>query len=224
VKLYIDSADPDEIRKACESNLVSGVTTNPGLMGRQGRGEGPADALRDILNAAGGRPVFVQVLSADADGQLAEAKRLVRMASNIAIKVIISEGSLRSIPRMVDAGIQVAATTVNSVGRALLAANVGAHYVIPYYGWIEQTVDRPTDLVADIMAVYTAGGYETKVLFYARDLCHVLEGALAGAFGCTMEAENLGKLIFHPQSEVAVRDHRDAWVQRFGDVTWLDVL
>jgi transaldolase len=224
VKLHIDSAEPDEIRRACECNLVEGVTTNPGLMGRQGRGKSPREALDAILAAAGGRPVFIQVLSSDAAGQLEEARRLAAIAGNIAIKVIVSEESLKSIPKMVAQGIQVAATTVNSIGRALLAANAGAHYVIPYYGWIEQTVDRPTNLVADMAAMYKAGGYETKVLFYARDLCHVLAGALAGAYGCTMEAENLYKLLFHPQSEIAVRDHRDAWIAKFGDVTWRDCL
>jgi len=224
MKFFIDSANPDEIRQALEANLASGVTTNPGLFGRQGRGKNPLEALEEILAAAAGHPVFVQVLSGDAAGQLEEARRLSRIGGNIAFKVILGEESLKSIPQMVALGLQVAATTVNSVGRALLAANAGAHFVIPYFGWIEQTVDRPTNLVADIAAIYRAGGYETKLVFYARDLRHVLEGALAGAFACTMEPENLHKLFFHPQSEVAVQDHRSAWDARFGKVTWLDVL
>ena len=224
MKFFIDSADPEEIRRAIESNLVSGVTTNPGLFGRQGRGKDPLEALEGILAAAAGRPVFVQLLSGDAAGQVEEAKRLSEIGGNIAFKVILGGESLTSIPSMVSLGFKVAATTVNTVGRALLAANAGAHYVIPYYGWIEQTVDRPTNLVADIAAIYRAGGYGTELVLYARDLRHVLEGALAGAFACTMEAENLQKLFFHPQSEVAVGDHRGAWEARFGKVTWLDVL
>ena len=222
MKFFIDSADPEEIRRAIGSNLASGVTTNPGLLGRQGRGASPREALKRVLDAAAGHPVFVQVLCGDAAGQVEEAKRLSSIGENIAIKVILGEEALKSIPAMVSLGLRVAATTVNSVGRALLAANAGAHYVIPYYGWIEQTVDRSTNLAADIAAVYRAGGYDTQLVLYARDLRHVLDGALAGAFACTMEAENLRKLFFHPQSEVAVRDHREAWEARFGNVTWLD--
>jgi transaldolase len=224
MKFFIDSADPDEIRRAIESNLVSGVTTNPGLFGRQGRGRNPREALEGILAAAAGRPVFVQLLRGDAAGQVEEAKRLSGMGENITFKVILGEESLKSIPSIASLGLKVAATTVNSVGRALLAANAGAHFVIPYYGWIEQTVDRSTNLVADIAAIYKAGGYETELVSYARDLRHVLESALAGAHACTLEPENLRKLFFHPQSEVAVGDHRSAWEARFGKVTWLEVL
>ena len=121
-------------------------------------------------------------------------------------------------------GAEVPLAEFPSWGRALLAANAGAHFVIPYYGWLEQTVDRSTNLVADIAAIYKAGGYETELVSYARDLRHVLESALAGAHACTLEPENLRKLFFHPRSEVAVGDHRSAREAKFGKVTWLEVL
>lgn len=224
MQFFIDSADPAEIKRACDVQIVSGVTTNPGLMGREGRGENPREALEKILEAARGRLVFCQVLSREAKAQVEEAKRLARLATNLAIKVVMNEQACASIPAMLGEGIQVAATAVNTVSRAILAANAGAQYVIPYYGWIEHTVDRPTNLIGDITIVYRAQGYATKVLMFARDPSHILQGAAAGAWGCTMEPKDLYKVFFHPQSEVAVADHRQGWVERFGDITWLDVL
>ncbi len=154
-----------------------------------------------------------------------EAKLLSAMAPAIVIKVIMDEVGFQSIPRMVQAGLQVCATAVNSVGRAILAAKCDAHYIIPYYGWLEDSHDRSTNLIADVGEIYRAQGYQTKIHVYCRRMVDVMVAAKAGAWGVLLEPQDLQRFFDHPHTAVAVEGQRTSWEGRYGQgTTWLDFL
>jgi len=224
MQIYIDTTDVVEIRRYRELGLIKGVTTNPGSFGAS-TGSNPLDLLTDIVDAAGGLPVFVQVRARTAAGQVDEAVRLQGRYPNIVVKVIMDEVGLQSIPKMVYAGLTVSATAVNSVGRAILAGEVGAHYMIPYFGWLEDSHDCPTNLIADVAAVYAAQQYATKMHVFCRRSSHVIEAAKAGVWGVLLEPNDLRCFFDHPHSAAAVDGHRASWDALYGaETTWLDFL
>jgi TalC/MipB family fructose-6-phosphate aldolase len=223
--IFIDSADPAEILRYRKLGLAEGVTTNPGSFGATGKSSNPVDLMRAILDAADGIPVFLQVRAREPLAQVEEAKLLSAMGPAIVIKVIMDEVGFQSIPLMVKAGLQVSATAVNSVGRAILAAKCGAHYMIPYYGWLEDSHDRSTNLIQDVGEIYQAQRYQTRVHVYCRRMADVIVAAKAGAWGVLMEPQDLQRFFDHPHSAVAVDGHRASWDARYGQgSTWLDFL
>ena len=225
MEIYIDSADPAEIRRYRKLGLVQGVTTNPGSFGAAGRSSNPVDLLRTILDAAAGITVFLQVRAREPLAQVEEAKLLSAMGRAIVIKVIMDEVGFQSIPQMVKVGLQVCATAVNSVGRAILAAKCGAHYMIPYYGWLEDTHERSTHLISDVAEIYHAQRYQTRMHVFCRRMADVIVAAKAGAWGVLLEPQDLQRFFDHPHSAVAVDGHRASWDARYGQgTTWLDFL
>jgi len=225
MQIYIDTTDAVEIVRYREMGLIDGVTTNPGSFGAQGTSANPTDRLRSVMDAAAGLPAFVQVLSRRVADQIEEARRLIAQYPNVVIKVIIDDVGFRSIREMVKAHIPVSATAVNSVGRAILAAEAGADYMIPYFGWLEDSHDHATNLVADVSAIYAAQHYDTKMHVFCRRGNHVIEAAKAGVWGVLLEPGDLQCFFDHPHTAAAVDGHRAAWDARYGsETTWLDFM
>jgi len=225
MKIFIDSADSLEIRRYRRLGMIQGVTTNPGSFGATGQSSNPLDLLRSILEAAAGVPVFVQVRAREPQAQVEEARRLRAIGGPIVIKVIIDEVGFQSIPIMVKEGFEVCATAANSVGRAILAAECGAHFMIPYYGWLEDSHERSTHLITDVTEIYRAQGYQTKLHVFCRRMADVIVAAKAGAWGVLLEPPDLQRFFVHPHTAVAVDGHRAGWDARYGqDTTWLDFL
>jgi len=131
---------------------------------------------------------------------------------------------MQSIPRMVAAKIPASATAVNTVPRAILAAECGASYIIPYYGWLQDTAEKPIGLLEDIGAVYQAQGYQTRLHAYCRRVEDITAAAKAKAWGVLLSPADLERFFHHAQTEVAIRAHREAWERRYGATTWLDFL
>jgi transaldolase len=222
MKIFIDTGDVDKISEYRRLGLISGVTTNPEICARFGAPSSPVELVRRIIAVMGDGYVFVQVISRDPAQQLEEAKFLADLGPNMVVKVIMDRVGIQSIPKMVKSGLQVSATAVNSVGRAIVAAECGAHYVIPYYGWLEDCSEEPTGLIEDVAAIYRAQQYRTRLHVYCRRACHVKTAAQAGAWGVLLEPQDLEQLFHHTQTEVAVNAHAAAWQKRYGDKNWLD--
>jgi transaldolase len=225
MQIYIDTTDAGEIKRYRETGLIDGVTTNPGSFGANGTGANPVELFDSVVEAAAGLPVFVQVRARAIADQVEEATRLKARYPNVVIKVIIDEIGYQSIPLMVQAGLTVSATAVNSAGRAILAAEAGAHFMIPYFGWLEDSHDHATNLVADVAAIYAAQHYETKMHIFCRRSSHVIEAAKAGVWGVLMEPNDLNCFFDHPHTAAAVDGHRASWDGKYGhETTWLDFL
>lgn len=224
MKIFVDSGDVSRIREYRRIGLISGVTTNPEIYAVDGVSKNPAEMLQGVVSAAGDGYVFAQVISREPEEQVREALLLSKLGPNMVIKVIMDEVGLRSIPRMKAAGIPVSATAVNTTARALLAAECGADYIIPYYGWLQDSGEKPTGLLEDIAAVYRGQGYTTKLHVHCHRLEDLTMAARVGAWGALLSPSDLDRLLQHPQTQVAVGRHRDAWEGRYGQTTWLDFL
>jgi len=111
------------------------------------------------------------------------------------------------------------------VGRAILARQCGAHYMIPYYGWLEDSHERSTHLISDVAEIYRAQQYQTKMHVFCRRMEDVIVAAKAGVWGVLLEPQDLERFFDHPHSAVAVNGHRASWDARYGEgTTWLDFL
>jgi TalC/MipB family fructose-6-phosphate aldolase len=223
--IHLNGADLGAIARWREAGLIDGVTTNPAIAaaGAAATGGHPVELLREIVRIMGpDGQVFAQVLSRDAAEQLEEARFLAGLGPRMVIKVLMDTVGQRSIPLMVAAGVQVAATAVNSVGRAIAAARCGAHYVIPYYGWLEDAMEAPTGLADDIAAIYRTQGYRTHLHVLVRRVADLRAAGLAGAWGVLLDAPDIERIFFHhAQTDVAVNRQHAAWRERFGETTWL---
>lgn len=222
MNIFIDTADIDQIVEYRRLGLIAGVTTNPEICAQCAVSGNPLDLIRKVVAAMEGGYVFVQVVSRDPDRQLEEAKFLSGLGPKIVVKVLMDKVGLQSIPRMVKAGLQVSATAVNSMGRAILAAECGAHYMIPYYGWLEDSMESPTGLIENVAAVYRAQRYQTRLHIYCRRMVDVQKAAVAGAWGVLLPPQDLERFFQHAQTEVAVGAHAAAWRKQYGNTCWLD--
>jgi len=224
MKIFIDGANCEAIRHYRELGLIQGVTTNPGIMGDDAISKNPLDLLRNIVSVMGDGFVFVQVTGKDAATQLQEAKQLSALGPNMVIKVIMDKTGLKSIPKMVAAGLQVSATAVNSIGRAILAGECGAHYMIPYYGYLEDVAERESGFIEEVASIYAAQKYSTKMHIYCRRVDDIRRAATAGAWGVLLAGPDLDRFFQHAQTDIAVNGHRSSWEKAYGCATWLDFL
>jgi transaldolase len=222
VEIFIDTADLTKISEYRELGLISGVTTNPEICAQNAVSKNPVDLLRKIVDLMGDGYIFAQVVSRDPATQLEEAKFVAGLGPNMVIKVAMDRIGLQSIPRMVKAGLRVSATAVNSIGRAIVAAECGAHYIIPYYGWLEDSMELPTGLIRDVSAIYRAQGYQTRIHAYCRRVIDVREAASAGAWGVLLQPQDLEHFFHHAQTDIAFNAHAAAWKRQYGNTCWLD--
>jgi transaldolase len=224
VEIFIDTADLTKIAEYHELGLISGVTTNPEICAQYAVSKNPVDLIRKIVDLMGDGYVFAQVVSRDPATQLEEANFISGLGPNMVVKVVIDRVGLKSIPKMVKAGLRVAATAVNSIGRAIIAAECGAHFIIPYYGWLEDSMEVPTGLIKDVSAIYRAQGYQTRIHAYCRRVVDIREAAMEGIWGVLLQPQDLERFFHHAQTEVAISAHAAAWKRHYGNACWLDFL
>ena len=202
MKLFLDTADLDEIRQAADLGLIDGVTTNPSLVARQGLSRD--EVIAEICRIVNG-PISAEVLSVDFDGMMKEARELAKLHDNIVVKVPLTEAGLKTVHRLAPEGIGFNVTLCFSVAQALLAAKVGARFVSPFVGrWDD--IDLPgMDIIPDMIAIYDNYGYETEILVASvRSPLHVTEAAVAGADIATIPFKVLKQMIAHPLTDIGV--------------------
>jgi transaldolase len=199
MQIFIDSADIHEIRKAAAYGVVDGVTTNPSLVAKTGRGM--RDVLTDICAAVPG-PVSAEVLSTETEGMLAEARELAKIAPNIVIKIPLIPAGLRAVKILSAQGIKTNVTLCFSTLQAWLAAKAGATYISPFVGRLDDVGENGMDLIAQIVHAYRNYGFETQVLVASvRTPAHVLKSLEIGAHVATIPP-NLIELMFqHPLTD-----------------------
>lgn len=199
MKIFIDSADPKEIRELAESGLVDGVTTNPTLAGKTGLNY--IDALGQICAVVAG-PISAEVLATDATGMVEEGKRFTRIAKNIVVKTPLTWEGLKACRKLTDDGIGVNVTLCFSPVQAMMAAKAGARFISPFIGRIDDVGEDGMELVRAIRAIYDNYGYKTEVLAASvRHVQHVREAALAGADISTIPPSVFKALLSHPLTD-----------------------
>lgn len=196
MKFYIDSADIEEIRKAGQCGWVDGVTTNPTLVARTGRPH--HELIEEICREVSGL-VSAEVITTQTDEMVKEGRELAKIASQVVVKLPMTEEGLMAVRRLSAEGIKTNVTLVFSPIQALLAAKAGATLVSPFVGRLDDIVTEGMDMVSQIIQIYDNYALNTQVLVASiRHPIHVLESALMGADIVTIPYNVVKNLTQHP--------------------------
>lgn len=211
MKLFIDTADPDQIRLAHGWGIIDGVTTNPTHVSKTGR---PAPELyREILSIIDG-PVSLETIGLTAPEIIEEARALAAMHRNVVVKVPLIKEGLKAVRALSREGIKTNVTVTFSPLQAMLAAKCGATYISPFVGRLDAVGHVGMDVVRQIKTIYGNYGFTTEIIVAAvRHPTHVLEAALAGADICTMSLDVLQQLYDHPLTDLAVDMFLKDWAK-----------
>lgn len=199
MKFFVDTADVDEIKRLNDTGLVDGVTTNPSLVAKSGRDF--IDVVKEICALVDG-PVSAEVTATDADGMIAEGRKLAKVASNVAVKVPLTEAGLKACKTLSDEGTPVNVTLCFSPAQALLAAKAGAAFISPFVGRLDDIGQDGMGLIAEIVEIYGNYDFKTEVLVASvRSPGHVVESARLGADICTLPPNVIWQLFKHPLTD-----------------------
>jgi len=209
MKFFIDSANISEIKEALSLGMCDGVTTNPSLVAREKRPFN--DVVKEILEAVPG-PVSLEVVSLEAAGMVAEAKKLVELGGNVVIKVPLTTEGLKATKILSGDGIDVNETLIFSPIQALMAAKAGAAYVSPFVGRLDDVAQNGMELVEQILSIFDNYGFTTEVIVASvRHPMHVLEAAMLGADIATIPFGVIAQLAKHPLTDVGIEKFLADW-------------
>lgn len=209
MKLFLDTANLDEIREGAASGLISGVTTNPALAAKEGRNFD--SLLAEILSIVDG-PVFAEAISLDVEGMVAEGKKLAAVDGRIVVKIPAIWNGFQAVKRLHDAGIKTTVTLVYSASQALMASVAGADYVAPFLGRANDVGIDGLQSLREIAAQYRAQNVQTQILAASvRTAQDGWNAALAGADILTATLKVIKQMASHPQTEVTLRAFLDDW-------------
>lgn len=195
MKFFIDTADIEEIREINSWGVISGVTTNPSLIAKNGGIF--EDVIEEITKIVDG-DISAEVISTDLDGILREARKLSKISKNIVVKIPMIEEGLKAVKIFKEEGIRTNVTLVFSLSQAILAANAGATYVSPFMGRLDDIGDSGIKLVEDISEVFKNYNYETKIIAASiRHINHVELVAKSGADIATIPYRIFKEMIKH---------------------------
>ncbi|MBI4665550.1 MAG: fructose-6-phosphate aldolase [Nitrospinae bacterium] len=209
MKLFIDSADINEIREANSLGVIDGVTTNPSLVSKTGKDF--KTVIREILAEVDG-PINLEVISLQADGMVAEGRELAKISENVVVKIPMTTEGLKAVKILSGEGIKTNVTLVFSANQALLAAKAGATYVSPFVGRLDDISHNGMEIVAQILEIFTNYGYDTEVIVASiRNPLHALESARMGADVATVPFSVIGQLAKHPLTDIGIERFLKDW-------------
>lgn len=216
MKIFLDTANLDELRTGAKWGIVDGVTTNPSLIAKEGKPiKEQVAAICDIIDG----PISAEVVSVEAPAMIAEGRELAKIHKNIIVKVPLIKDGIEACAALSKEGIRVNVTLCFSPAQALLAAKAGAYFISPFVGRLDDIATEGMDLVRQIIAIYENYDYETQVLAASlRGPMHVVDAALAGAHIGTMPFKVLESLFNHPLTdkglEQFLKDYNKAFAKK----------
>ena len=209
MKLFIDTANIDEIKEANRLGLIDGVTTNPTLIAKEGKDF--MQVVKGIFETVDG-PISLEAVSTKSEDMIKEARELAKIHRNAVIKIPLTRDGLIATKQLADEGIHVNMTLAFSPTQALLAAKAGAAYVSPFVGRLDDISHWGMDLVEQIITIYDNYDFETEVIVASiRNPLHVLEAALMGADIATIPFKVIEQLIKHPLTDAGIERFLKDW-------------
>jgi len=209
MKLFIDTANIEEIEKAISLGVLDGVTTNPTLLAREKNN--PIEQLKKITSIVKG-PVSAEVLSQKASEMIEEAKKLKDIAENIVIKIPSTVEGLKATKALSDLGIKTNLTLCFSVSQAILVAKAGATYVSPFVGRLDDISTDGMSLIKDIKLIYKNYNFSTQIIVASiRHPIHFVEAAKIGADVATVPFSVIEKLMQHPLTDIGIKRFLEDW-------------
>ena len=209
MKLFIDTANIEEIKEAHEMGVICGVTTNPSLIAREGREF--KEVVSEITGIVDG-PVSAEVISLDAEGMLTEARDLVKLHRNIVIKLPMTTEGLKACSALTSMGIKTNVTLIFTASQALLAARAGATYVSPFLGRLDDIGVNSIELIEDIVTIFNTHNIASEIIAASiRNPQHSKEAAKAGAHIGTVPYKTLMDMTKHTLTDNGIERFLDDW-------------
>ena len=214
MKIFLDTADIEEIKTAARWGVLDGVTTNPTLYAKVG---GSYDEiLTEVCRITPG-PVSAEVVADDVEGMLEEGRKFAKLAPNIVVKVAMSEAGLEAISRFAEEGIKTNCTLIFSTNQGLLAAKAGASLISPFVGRLDDISTPGMEMVRDIVDIYRNYDFKTEVLVAStRSPLHIVEAAKMGADICTCQPAVIDSLFNNPLTENGLKKFLADWDKAYG--------
>jgi transaldolase len=209
MKIFLDTADIEEIRTAARWGVLDGVTTNPTLYAKVGGSY--EDILKEICSITSG-PVSAEVVAEDVEGMLKEGRAFAKLAPNIVVKVPMSEEGLEAISRFAEEGIKTNCTLIFSSNQGLLAAKAGASLLSPFVGRLDDINEDGMTCVRELVDIVELHQLDSEVLAASiRHPLHVTQAALAGAHVVTLPMKVLQQMVRHPLTDKGIVTFRADW-------------
>lgn len=209
MRLFIDTANIEEIKEAVSLGVISGVTTNPSLIAKEGRDF--LEVLKEILSIVDG-PVSAEVTGSKKEEMVEEAVSLSRLHKNVVIKIPMCEEGLKAIKTLSGMGIRTNATLIFSPSQALLAARAGASYVSPFIGRMDDISNEGLNLLSDIVRIFKNYSFPTEIIAASiRHPMHVVEAAKIGADIATVPYSVLIQMVKHPLTDIGIAKFLKDW-------------
>lgn len=210
MKIFIDTAEVEEIKKANDMGVICGVTTNPSLIAKSGRDF--KEVIKEITSIIDG-PISgeVKATTLDAEGMIKEGREIAKIHSNMVVKIPMTEEGLKAVNVLSKEGIKTNVTLIFSANQALLAARAGATYVSPFLGRLDDVSTAGINLIQDISEIFDIHNIETEIIAASiRHPMHVTDAALAGAHIATIPYSVILQCIKHPLTDAGIKKFQEA--------------
>ena len=209
VKIFLDTANIDEVREAASWGVLDGVTTNPTLVAKTGRKF--AEVIQDMIALVDG-PISLEVTSEDAESMIRDGEKLAKLHKNVVVKIQMTTEGLKAIKALSAKGIRVNTTLIFSANQALLAAKAGAKYVSPFIGRLDDIGQDGMQVIREIVPIFRNYEIDCEVLVASvRHPIHVIEAAKIGADIVTLPFDVLKKMTQHSLTDVGLKRFLDDW-------------
>jgi transaldolase len=210
MKLFLDTAEIDEIRAANKWGVLDGVTTNPTLFAKAGGGSYD-EVLAEVCEITSG-PVSAEVVAEDVEGMVTQARAFSKIAPNIVVKIPMSEAGLEAIARLAKENIATNCTLIFSANQGLLAAKAGASLISPFVGRLDDISQDGMEVVSELVQIFTIHRMKAEVLAASiRHPEHVMQAALAGSHIATLPFKVMRQMIHHPLTDQGIVQFRADW-------------
>ena len=210
MKIFIDTANLDEIKQAADMGILDGVTTNPSLVSKEGHKDFRS-MLEKIVEMVDG-DISAEVVSVTCDEMVKEGRELAKIHKNIVVKVPLIPEGLKAVKIFSDEDIRTNVTLCFSPSQALLAAKAGAYIISPFVGRLDDISQNGMELISQIIQIYDNYGYPTQVLVASvRHPIHFVESAMMGADIATMPFKVIEQLVKHPLTDIGLNKFLDDW-------------
>jgi len=209
MKLFLDTANVEEIKRVNAMGVISGVTTNPTLIAKEGRDF--IQVVKEIAEIVDG-PISAEVIGLSSEEMLKEARELAKIHKNIVIKIPMIEEGLKAVKQLASEGIRTNVTLIFSAAQALLAARAGATYVSPFVGRMDDIGNNGMSLIEEVAEIFDIHAIPTEIICASvRTPVHVIEAARAGAHIATVPYKVIQQMLNHPLTEAGIKKFLKDW-------------
>ncbi|MBZ0313356.1 fructose-6-phosphate aldolase [Clostridium butyricum] len=214
MKIFVDTANVDEIRKANDLGVICGVTTNPSLIAREGKDFN--EVIKEITSIVDG-PISGEVISMECEGMVKEAREIAKIHENMVVKIPMCEEGLKAVKVLSKEGIKTNVTLIFSAVQALLAARAGASYVSPFLGRLDDIGSEGIKLIEDIAEIFAIHDIDAEIISASvRNPIHVLDCAKVGSDIATIPYNVIVQMIKHPLTDKGIEKFKEDYRNAFG--------